>query len=95
VERLGRLGVGFGGVDPRVLFKPRAQVTPVRLVPLTGLTGTDSLLSFARVNVWWVPYCLVLQLFHVWSVLGLGRSVWWIWDFLAWTGLTGVLYRPD
>jgi hypothetical protein len=29
VERFGRSGVGFGGVDPRVLFIPRAQVTPV------------------------------------------------------------------
>jgi hypothetical protein len=29
VERFGRSGVGFGGVDPLVLFIPRAQVTPV------------------------------------------------------------------
>jgi hypothetical protein len=29
VERLGRLGVGCGGVDPRVLFIPRAQATLV------------------------------------------------------------------
>jgi hypothetical protein len=26
VERFGRSGVGFGGVDPQVLFIPRAQV---------------------------------------------------------------------
>jgi hypothetical protein len=32
---------------------------------------------------WWVPYCLVLLLFRVWPDLGLGRSIWWIWDFLA------------
>jgi hypothetical protein len=29
MERFGRSGVGFGGVYPRVLFIPRAQVTPV------------------------------------------------------------------
>jgi hypothetical protein len=39
------------GVDPRALFISRVQVTPVRLVPLTGLTSADSWLSFARVNV--------------------------------------------
>jgi hypothetical protein len=51
LERFGKSGVGFGGVDPRVLFIPRAQVT--------GLTGASHrsdrcrvLLSFARVNVW-------------------------------------------
>jgi hypothetical protein len=38
VERFGRSGVGFGGVDPRV--------------PLTGLTGADPSWVFARVNVW-------------------------------------------
>jgi hypothetical protein len=29
VERFGRSGVHFGEVDPRTLFMPRAQVTPV------------------------------------------------------------------
>jgi hypothetical protein len=51
VERFGRSGVGFWGVDPRALFIPRALVTPAWLVPHTGLTGADSLLSFVRVNV--------------------------------------------
>jgi hypothetical protein len=37
----------------------------------------------------------VLLFFRVWSVLQLGRSVWWIWEFLAWTDLTGKLHRPD
>jgi hypothetical protein len=37
----------------------------------------------------------VLPLFRVWFSLELGRSVWWIWDFLAWTGLTGELHHPD
>jgi hypothetical protein len=29
MERFRRSGVGFGGLEPRVLFIPRAQVTPV------------------------------------------------------------------
>jgi hypothetical protein len=29
VERFERSGVGCGGVDPRVLFIPRVQATPV------------------------------------------------------------------
>jgi hypothetical protein len=37
----------------------------------------------------------VLLLFRVWSVLELGRFVWWIWDFLAWIGLIGELHRHD
>jgi hypothetical protein len=35
----------------RALFIPRAQVTPAWPTPHTGLTGSDSLFSFARVNV--------------------------------------------
>jgi hypothetical protein len=35
----------------------------------------------------------VLLLFRVWFILELSRSVWWILDFLAWTGLTGELHR--
>jgi hypothetical protein len=42
---------------------------------------------------WWVPCCPVLLLFEVWFSLELSRSVWWIWDFLAWTGLTGELHH--
>jgi hypothetical protein len=52
VERFGRSRVGFGGVDSRVLFIPRAQATPAWPVPLTGLTGADPSWGFARVNVW-------------------------------------------
>jgi hypothetical protein len=52
VERFGRSGFGFGGVDPRVLFIPRSPGH-------TSLTGAShrsdrcrSLLGFAQVNVW-------------------------------------------
>jgi hypothetical protein len=52
VERFRRSGVGFGGVDPRVMFIPTSSGH-------TGLTGATHrsdrcglLLSFARVNVW-------------------------------------------
>jgi hypothetical protein len=31
----------------------------------------------------------------VFSVSELGRSVWWIWDFLAWISLTGKLHQPN
>jgi hypothetical protein len=51
VQRFGRSGVGFGGVYQLVLFISRAQVTPARPVPHTGLTSADSWLSFTRVNV--------------------------------------------
>jgi hypothetical protein len=51
VERFGRSGVGYGGVNLLVLFIPRAQVTPAWSRPHTSLTGADLLLSFARVNV--------------------------------------------
>jgi hypothetical protein len=61
-------------------------------VPHTGLTGVDSLLSFGRVNV---LVSSLLSRVAVVSSLELGRSVWWIWDFLAWTGLTDELQRPD
>jgi hypothetical protein len=37
----------------------------------------------------------MLMLFCVWFSLDLGRTVWWIWDFLSWTGLTGKLHWPD
>jgi hypothetical protein len=49
----------------------------------TGLTGGSHqsdrcrlLLSFARVNIWWVRCCSVLLLFHVWVSLELSRPVW-------------------
>jgi hypothetical protein len=52
VERFGRSGFGFGGVDPRVLFIPTNSGH-------TGLTGASHrsdrcrpLLGFSRVNIW-------------------------------------------
>jgi hypothetical protein len=49
VEQFGRSGVGFGGLDPRMLLSSCH----------TGLTGASHrsdrcrlLLSFARVNIW-------------------------------------------
>jgi hypothetical protein len=39
VERIGRSGFGFGGVDPRVLFIPSCPGT----TGLTGLTGVSPL----------------------------------------------------
>jgi hypothetical protein len=68
-----------------------------KLPSLTSLTGAHHRSDWCRGFVgtsWWVPHCLVLLLFRVWSVLELGRSVWWIWDFLAWTSLTGELHQP-
>jgi hypothetical protein len=72
MERIGRSGVGFMGVDPRVLFIPRAQVTPAWPVPLTGLTSADPLLSFARVNI------------LVWSLLSCVAAVSSMVSFGAW-----------
>jgi hypothetical protein len=43
VERIGRSGVGFGGVDPRVLFTPSCP-------GLTGLTGVCLLWNLPRVS---------------------------------------------
>jgi hypothetical protein len=52
VERFGRSGVGFGGVDPQVLFIPMNSSH-------TGLTGASHwsdrcrpLLGLAQVNIW-------------------------------------------
>jgi hypothetical protein len=75
-ERFGRSRVGFGGVDPRVLFIPRAQVTPVWQVPLTGLTSADSCWVLLGRTFRWVRCCPVLLLFQVWVSLELGRPVW-------------------
>jgi hypothetical protein len=43
VERIGRSGVGFGGVDPRVLFIPSCP-------GVTGLTGVCPVWDLPRVN---------------------------------------------
>jgi hypothetical protein len=68
----------------------------------TGLTGAldqsdrcNPCWVFARVNVW---ECSLLSCVGVVSSLGLfgGRyACLVIWGFLAVTGLTGVLHRPD
>jgi hypothetical protein len=68
VERFGRSGVGFGGLDPLVLFIPTSSCH-------TGLTGAShrsdrcrTLLGFARVNVW-----VSSLLSHVAAVSSLGQ----------------------
>jgi hypothetical protein len=100
VERFERSGVVFGGVDPQVLFISRAQVTPVWLVPLTGLTSADSCWVLLGWKSGWVLCCPVLLLFEVWGSLELGRHVWQIWGFYgscqvspAGTSLTGGVGR--
>jgi hypothetical protein len=95
VERLGRSKFGFGGVDPRVLF----------ILSCPGYTDLTSALDrsnrcnpcwvFARVNV-----CVCLLLSRVAVVSSLSRfgarlACLVFWDFLAVTGLTDVLHRPD
>jgi hypothetical protein len=50
VERFGTSGVGFGGVDPRVLFIPERPSWPVWQVLLTGLTGAEALWVLPRLN---------------------------------------------
>jgi hypothetical protein len=74
VERFGRSRVGFGGVDPRVLFIPRAQATPVWPVPLTGLTGADpdGFCSGERLGDFFViPFCCCFEFGSFWSSVGL------------------------
>jgi hypothetical protein len=50
MERIGRSVVGFGGVDPRVLFIPSCPGYTGRLVLLTNLTGVSPLWDFPRVS---------------------------------------------
>jgi hypothetical protein len=95
VERFRRSRLGFGGVDPRVLFIPRSPGH-------TGLTGASHRSDqcnlywvFARVNVW---VCSLLPC--VAAISSLGRfgarlACLVFWGFLAKTGLTGVLHRSD
>jgi hypothetical protein len=90
-----RSGVGFGVVDPRVLFIPTSSGH-------TGLTGASHrsdrckpLLGFSQVNVW---LSSLLSRVSTVSSLGLFGARWAclvFWGFLAWTGLTGVLHLPD
>jgi hypothetical protein len=88
LERFGRSGVGFGGVDPRVLFIPSGPAWPVWPVqrPCGFCLGWTS---------WWVPCCPELLLFQVLFVLELGRLIWVLWGFVALAGLTGVLHQCD
>jgi hypothetical protein len=67
VERIGRSGIGFGGVDPRVLFIPSCP-------GVTGLTGTldrsdrcKPFVGFATSDL--LDPC-VFGLCCCWSVLG-------------------------
>jgi hypothetical protein len=50
VERIGRSGVGFGGVDSRALFIPSRLGTTGLPVLLTGLTGVTPLWDLSQVN---------------------------------------------
>jgi hypothetical protein len=93
VERFGRSRLGFGGVDPRVLFIPRSPGH-------TGLTGVPH--RSDRCNpCWvfsWVIVCVSSLLSCVAAVSSLGRFGAWLaclvfWGFLAETGLTSVLHR--
>jgi hypothetical protein len=84
------IGSWIWGVDPRVLFIPRAQATPVWPVqtPVGFLLGW----TFGSVRC-----CFVLLLFWVWVSLEFGRlfgrfGVSWlepVWP-VSYTGLTGV-----
>jgi hypothetical protein len=80
VERIGRLGVGFGGVDPRVLFIPSCP-------GYTGLTGAldrsdrcDPFVGFASGEL--LNPC-VFGSCYCWSVLGLFGVVLlgFVWGF--------------
>jgi hypothetical protein len=98
VERFGRSRLGFGGVDPQVLFFPRSPGH-------TGLTGashrSDRCRPLLGLLLGWtfecVRCCPVLLLFRVLVSLELGRPVWCFvafWLRPVWlvccTGLTGV-----
>jgi hypothetical protein len=69
MERIGRSRVGFGGVDPRVLFIPAAQAPPVWPMLLTGLIGVRPL--------WDLPWVIC------WTHVSLGR-VGLVSSFLVW-----------
>jgi hypothetical protein len=68
MERIGRSGVGFGGVDPRALFIPSCPGT-------TGLTGApdwsdrcEPLVGFIRWTTWILCLWAVLLLVNSWAV---------------------------
>jgi hypothetical protein len=68
VEQIGRSGVGFGGVDPRVLFIPSCP-------GYTGLTGaldrSDRCEPFVGFDLGELLVSCVFGLCCCWSVLGL------------------------
>jgi hypothetical protein len=73
------------------MFIPRAQVTPVLLVPLTDLTGAVEFCSGERLGEFTIVLCCCCFEFgSVWSSVGLfGRfGVSWL------TGLTGEQHQP-
>jgi hypothetical protein len=92
VERFGRSRVGFGGVDPRVLFIPEQP-------SLTGVTGVAHRSDRCKA-LWvlsWVNVLVSSLLFRVAAILSLGsfgaRNVGLgFWGFLSLAGLTGVLH---
>jgi hypothetical protein len=92
VERIGRSGFGFWGVDPQVVHpeRPGPDRWPPPVWPVQPPVG-----FWLGWTCCCVPLSLGLLQFQVWCCLVLGRLVSWIWGFLAWTSLTGVLYRPN
>jgi hypothetical protein len=88
VERFGRSRLGFGGVDPRVLFIPSCP----RYTGLTGALDRSDQCNpwwvFARVNVW---LCSLLS--YVIAVSSLGQFGGRLAYLVIW-GLSG-LDRSD
>jgi hypothetical protein len=59
-------------------------------VLLTDLTDAEAQWVLPWVNIQVSLLLSWLLLYRVCVSLELGRPVWWIWDFLDWTDLTGV-----
>jgi hypothetical protein len=93
----GEQSLDFGELTRGCCSSRRAQVTPVWLVPLTGLTGADPCWVLLGWTFGWVRCCPVWLLFRVWGCLELDRPVrcfgaFWlgpVWP-VCFTGLTGV-----
>jgi hypothetical protein len=98
VERFERSGVGFGGVDPRVLFIPERP----SLTDLTGAAhrsdrcrGSVGFASSEHLGEFIVVSCCCCFVFgSVWSSVGLfgAFGISWLGPILpvSYTGLTGV-----
>jgi hypothetical protein len=87
--------LGFGGVDPRVLFIPRSPGH-------TGLTDASHRSDrcnpcwvFSRVNVWVCSLLSCVAAVSSFGRFGVRLACLVFWGFLAETGLTGVLHRSD